>query len=263
METEQAYDTDRLPGRLLFRFSVGIVNLGPGEFLLEGQSDMVLENGNWDVNQVVFNDDDSRTERDAGTFTYNPVTTRMEVNGWISYEIRRVLANDEVGEVLRTGAKTVVNITSSAQFPGQVDFPRTPIGERITGQSPTHGISVGWYDDYSLTLDQQWVDVTGLPQGEYWLRAEIDPFDQLEETDETDNVTIIKVTLEDENMPQMQGDLDRDNVVNAVDVQTVINAALGLPISVLSADVNGDGTVNAVDVQVLINAALGLLTDPV
>ena len=53
-------------------------------------------------------------------------------------------------------------------------------------------------------------------------------------------------------------DINGDSVVNAVDVQLVINAALDLSIGGLDADINGDQTVNAVDVQLVINAALGL-----
>lgn len=53
-------------------------------------------------------------------------------------------------------------------------------------------------------------------------------------------------------------DVNRDGAVNAVDVQLVVNAALGLNIGLFSADINNDGFANAVDVQLVINAALGL-----
>jgi hypothetical protein len=52
--------------------------------------------------------------------------------------------------------------------------------------------------------------------------------------------------------------VNRDGFVNAVDVQLVVNAALGLDIGLFSADINGDAQANAVDVQLVINAALGL-----
>jgi len=50
-------------------------------------------------------------------------------------------------------------------------------------------------------------------------------------------------------------DVNADGVVNAVDVQIVINNALGLATDP-EADVNADGVVDAVDVQAVINAAL-------
>ncbi|MBI5095853.1 MAG: proprotein convertase P-domain-containing protein [Candidatus Hydrogenedentes bacterium] len=51
-------------------------------------------------------------------------------------------------------------------------------------------------------------------------------------------------------------DIDHDGAINAVDVQLVINAALGLDIGARNADINSDTTINAVDVQLVINAAL-------
>ena len=51
-------------------------------------------------------------------------------------------------------------------------------------------------------------------------------------------------------------DINRDGKVDAVDVQLVINAALGLNIGGLNADVNSNGRVDAVDVQLVINKAL-------
>ncbi|MBI4557702.1 MAG: hypothetical protein HY706_08970 [Candidatus Hydrogenedentes bacterium] len=52
-------------------------------------------------------------------------------------------------------------------------------------------------------------------------------------------------------------DIDTDGVVNAVDVQLVINAALGLSVE-FNSDVDRNNQVDAVDVQLVINAALGL-----
>ncbi|MBI4556227.1 MAG: hypothetical protein HY706_01465 [Candidatus Hydrogenedentes bacterium] len=54
-------------------------------------------------------------------------------------------------------------------------------------------------------------------------------------------------------------DVNTDGGTNAVDVQIVINGALGINPPSGSADVNGDTTVDAVDVQYVINGALGLV----
>jgi hypothetical protein len=51
-------------------------------------------------------------------------------------------------------------------------------------------------------------------------------------------------------------DLNPDWVTNVVDVQRIINEALGMTSAV--DDLNREGRVNAVDVQIVINAALGL-----
>ncbi|MBI4559568.1 MAG: DUF1565 domain-containing protein [Candidatus Hydrogenedentes bacterium] len=52
-------------------------------------------------------------------------------------------------------------------------------------------------------------------------------------------------------------DIDGNAEVNAVDVQLVINAALGITIA-FNADVDDSGSVDAVDVQKVINGALGI-----
>jgi len=53
------------------------------------------------------------------------------------------------------------------------------------------------------------------------------------------------------------GDVNCDDEVNAIDVQLVINAALGLLVE-HDCDLNGDDYTNALDVQLVINAALGI-----
>jgi hypothetical protein len=51
-------------------------------------------------------------------------------------------------------------------------------------------------------------------------------------------------------------DINGDGAVNVVDVQLIVNEALGVtpPVN----DLNHDGSVNVADVQIVINAALGL-----
>jgi hypothetical protein len=57
------------------------------------------------------------------------------------------------------------------------------------------GITVGWSDVYDRALDCQWVDVTGLAPGDYVLRLVVNPDGVLNESDRTNNVTEISVTL--------------------------------------------------------------------
>ena len=53
------------------------------------------------------------------------------------------------------------------------------------------------------------------------------------------------------------GDVNSDGSTNAVDVQLVINGALGINVP-YNTDLNGDGDTTAVDIQMVINAALGI-----
>ena len=51
-------------------------------------------------------------------------------------------------------------------------------------------------------------------------------------------------------------DVNGDLVVNSLDIQIVVNAALGLPVAPYVADLDGSGVVDAVDVQMVLNADL-------
>jgi hypothetical protein len=52
-------------------------------------------------------------------------------------------------------------------------------------------------------------------------------------------------------------DVNGSDTVDAVDIQLVINSALGLQVECLC-DLDDNGTVNAVDIQMVINAVLGV-----
>jgi YD repeat-containing protein len=57
-------------------------------------------------------------------------------------------------------------------------------------------------------------------------------------------------------------DVNGDGQVNAVDVQAIVNMALGVTSSTVAADFDEDGVINVVDVQTLINVVAGIATCP-
>jgi Lysyl oxidase/Bacterial Ig domain len=54
-----------------------------------------------------------------------------------------------------------------------------------TASSTFMGVGAGWRDRYSASTAFQWVDVTDVQPGTYWIRTEVDPQDYVKETDET------------------------------------------------------------------------------
>lgn len=57
------------------------------------------------------------------------------------------------------------------------------------------GIQAGWSDIYNSGLEGQWVDITGVPAGEYLLEVTMNPEHFLLESDYTNNSTTIQVTI--------------------------------------------------------------------
>jgi hypothetical protein len=58
-----------------------------------------------------------------------------------------------------------------------------------------NGISVGWSDRYGWDFAWQWIDVTGLPAGEYLLKISADPDGQFEELVEKNNCNWTRIRL--------------------------------------------------------------------
>lgn len=57
------------------------------------------------------------------------------------------------------------------------------------------GISAGWVDVYTASLPDQFVEITGVPDGRYVLELELDPHDVFVEADESNNTICVLVAL--------------------------------------------------------------------
>ncbi len=68
---------------------------------------------------------------------------------------------------------------------------------------------------------------------------------------------LLLATLSTSVLATVPGDVNDDGIVDASDVQLVINSALGVE-GAPNGDINRGGTVDATDVQLVINAALGI-----
>lgn len=196
IRNDELYDnvivTNIVPGRRHIRLSTGTPNEGAGKLYVYGGAD--LGNGKQQVIQRVYRSNGTFWERNAGQFVYHPTHNHIHVEAWCQYRMREVLPGDGVGAVLAEGEKTSFCILDLAVFDSSLPgFP--PGGQFNTCSSTTQGLSVGWMDIYSKELDGQWIDITDLPNGEYWLEAEVDPEGNFLESDETNNIGRIKVNI--------------------------------------------------------------------
>lgn len=196
IRTDELYDnvivTNIVPGRRHIRLSTGTPNQGAGKLYVYGGAD--LGNGKQQVIQRIYRTNGTFWERNAGQFVYHPTHNHIHVEAWCQYFIREVLPGDGVGAVLAQGEKTSFCILDLAVFDSSLPgFP--PGGQFNSCSSTTQGLSVGWMDIYSKELDGQWIDITGLPNGEYWLEAEVDPEGNFLESNEGNNVGRIKVNI--------------------------------------------------------------------
>ncbi len=63
------------------------------------------------------------------------------------------------------------------------------------GPEQVVGISAGWFDTYRVHLPDQYIEITGVPDGTYLFEVELDPEDNITESSENDNRTCVLVRL--------------------------------------------------------------------
>jgi hypothetical protein len=114
------------------------------------------------------------------------------------FELRPVLADGGVGEVVRTSPKLNyclrdLELTRTGRrSPSQAHYPACNQDPRIVRD--TLGTSVGWSDIYPADYDKQYIDVSGL-RGCFDFTMTVDPKHHLFESNEHDNSSHRRIEL--------------------------------------------------------------------
>jgi hypothetical protein len=188
----------RPPGARLLRFTTEIVNVGTGPFEVTGRRASTL-NRTMTVWQRVYNDDGSSTSgRTAATMSYSGDDhDHWHVNNLERYSIRPVGSRDVV-----RGAKVGFCFWDTSRY--RLSLPEAPqervYGSEACGATPqsletTMGLSVGWSDVYPWSVAYQWIDISGLPDGDYVVLAQADPYVQFTEATVANNTTWTRVRI--------------------------------------------------------------------
>ena len=189
------YDHDIITqgGRTLLRLSNGTANIGEGKLYLYG---VLPDNGDGtqDVNQRIFRSDGTFWDRFAGRFIFHEGHNHIHFEDWCSYRLREVLPGNGVGDIIAEGTKTSFCILDLGIYDNTLpNF--DPDGQFHSCSSTIQGLSVGWIDVYSKSLEGQNIDITDVPDGTYWLESYSDPNGNVLEGNEDDNATRILVVI--------------------------------------------------------------------
>lgn len=188
-------DTDIIPGHRHLRLSNGTPNDGLGKLYLYG---VFPPNGDGtqDVRQRIYRSDGSFYDRPSGRFIFHAEHDHIHLEDWCIYRLRSVNQDGSPGPIVAEGEKTSFCIMDLAIF--NRDNPNFDSdGQFLSCASTVQGISAGWVDIYHKELEGQYIDITGLPDGEYWLEAEADPDNHIYEADETNNINRVLVNVGD------------------------------------------------------------------
>lgn len=171
----------------LLRFTTAFANQGAGHLELRGGA--TLPNGNQEVFQRIYNDDGTFSDRLAGEFTYHPGHGHIHFDGYAEYALKVRTAGGGVGNTVATGGKIsfcIIDITKYNPNAG---------ASRYSGCGQIQGVTAGWSDVYTRSLPDQYINISNVPDGDYWLEVTIDPDHQLLEADPNNNTALVPVTL--------------------------------------------------------------------
>jgi hypothetical protein len=143
--------------RTLMRFDVATPNIGDADLVLGSP-----------INNPLF--------------VYSQCHGHYHFSGYAKYELL-----NSSGSIVLTGRKQAFCLEDFERF----DPNAGPAKFTCSNQ----GISVGWQDTYGSYLDCQWLDITGIPPGNYRLQVTINPEGILTESDYNNNMVNVPVTI--------------------------------------------------------------------
>jgi len=186
-------DNDTQPGHRLLRLSAMTPNIGTGPMEVRAEASTATDPSQpTPVTQRIYRSDGTFWDRSAGTETFDADHGHVHFDDWAQYRLRQVNPDGSPGAILALSNKTSFCLLDLVVY--DVSNPFIQIPGRYSGCGfLIQGITPGWADIYDLDIPNQWIDITGIPDGEYWLEAEVDPDNRVLEADETNNVSRILI----------------------------------------------------------------------
>jgi len=150
--------------RRLLRFDTVIMNTGDGDLVVGDRSDPANPYADW--------------------FVFSPCHGHYHIRDFSSYEL---LNPDRT--IAAAGHKQAFCFEDSLKYDG---------GKSHGYDCGNQGITSGWADWYYKQLGGQWIDITGVPEGEYIVRVEINAAGTFDEgANRHPNVVEVRVHVPD------------------------------------------------------------------
>jgi hypothetical protein len=183
-------------------FDSAVDNRGAGPLIIDGHRAGTAE-PQMVADQTIQQDDGStRTVPDVGRlqYVYSEDHDHWHYLGFDHYELRKASDYTPVAPDQKTGfcLGDRYNTDQSTTLPGE---PPQPVFTGYCGRTMTdllavrEGISVGYGDVYLANLEGQFVDVTGVPAGEYYLVHRVNADHKLLESNYANDASSLLVEL--------------------------------------------------------------------
>lgn len=146
--------------RRLLRFSAYIPNIGTADFVI------------------------GSPQLDPTSFEWSPCHEHWHFSNFAEYRLL-----DNAGNVAALGHKMAFALMDTAPWVVDAGSSLYPLANGV------QGISVGWVDVYLSHLDCQWIDITGVPAGDYQLEISFNPAARVPERDHANNTLVLPIAL--------------------------------------------------------------------
>lgn len=182
------------------RYNTKIINQGKGTFEIIGHSDREKEKTF--ASQYMKRTDGTGHYKEVGTFVYHPTHNHWHIENHVQHKLFSVV-NDQPGEELASTGKISFCLWDEKPENTDLEFaPKTRSYPRNCNSS-TQGISVGWSDNYAARLDGQELNIHQVPDGTYFLRAEVNPDKNITESEYSNNVILVKVEIKNNRITKL------------------------------------------------------------
>ncbi|HEX2056755.1 MAG TPA: lysyl oxidase family protein [Actinomycetota bacterium] len=165
------------------RFETAVVNLGRGPLEIAYR----VEPPETKAYQVIHRTDGTTRDRFAVASEFHPTHAHFHFESFYVTRLWRFADGRKVGaRPLRSGSKSGFCPEDSGgarrHYSCLTEYRMGP-----SGPEQVVGISAGSYDTYRVHLPDQYLEVTDVPDGSYVLEIELDPDDNVAESNERDN----------------------------------------------------------------------------
>lgn len=180
-------DDEVFVGRRFLRFASLAVNEGSGPLHVIADQP---EGDQLPTIQRVWTSEFSWIDEPAGAFVYHPGHQHIHLDEFERYRLLSVN-----GAVVAEGGKVSFCLRDSIRLPGAT-VAGLVVRSALDCGTRAQAINPGFGDYYGANLDDQWIDVTGVPAGRYLVEIVVDPENRLLESDESNNLVSFEVNLD-------------------------------------------------------------------
>ncbi len=175
----------------LLRLTNSVWNAGYGPLELWGK--VGADGASHQVVQRIFDPNEDYQERYVGQFVFHPGHNHWHLDSFALYELWSLQADGNLDQVVATSDKVSYCLRDIHRQPHPNQATYMGYGSCSYGRQ---GLSVGWADVYDYYLPGQSIDISGLPDGSYALMSIADPFNLIQESDETNNAVVVYLEIE-------------------------------------------------------------------